>query len=167
MEDVMANIVKRNEGGQNLAARDPWRQLGETMRDWMGWDPFRSMAPLAGRAFRETFEPGFDVRETPEAYVIEGDVPGVKASDLEVTLTGNSLQIQGKREAESEQKEATYYCSERFYGSFTRAFTLPEGIDTEHATSSFDNGVLKVTIPKRPESQPRRIAVGPAPKTKA
>jgi HSP20 family protein len=164
----MANIVKRNDGGgQGLVRRDPMRELGQTMRDWMGWDPFQAIAPLAGRVFRDAFEPGFDVRETPDAFVIEGDLPGVKDSDLEISLTGNRLQIQGKRESEEEQQQGTYYCSERFYGSFTRTFTLPDGIDADHASSDFKAGVLKVTIPKRPEAQPRRIAIGSGAKGKA
>jgi HSP20 family protein len=125
------------------------------------------MMPMPGRAFGAGFEPGFDVRELADAYVIEADLPGVKEADLEVTLTGNRLQVQGKRDVEDEQTQGTFYCAERFHGSFTRVFTLPEGIDADHASSDFKNGVLKIRIPKRPEAQPRRIALGTGPKTKA
>jgi len=163
----MANLIKRTEGGQALQRRDPFQDMRNVMRDWMGWDPFQAMAPLTGRAFRDTFEPGFDVRETANSYVIEADLPGVKPEDVEITLTGNRLQITGKRETEEESKQGTFFCCERFFGTFTRAFTLPEGTDADHAASNFRDGVLTVTIPKRPEAQPRRIQIGPAAKTKA
>lgn len=159
----MANIAKRNEGtgaqggqgGQRMThRRDPWRSL------------FDAMLPLGGG---QSFEPSFDVRETKDAYVIEADIPGVEEKDLEVTLTGNRLQIEGRRESQQEENsdEGRWYCCERSYGSFMRAFTLPDGIDGDHASSDFKNGVLKIRVPKKPEAQPRRIALGQGPKTQA
>ena len=150
----MANIVKRNEG-QSMEGYDPFRMMREMMR----WDPFREIMPLATRGMRDTFEPTFDVRESNDAFVVEADLPGIKPEDVEVTLTGNRLSIQGKREINEEARNDTYYCSERFYGSFTRTFTLPEGTDADHARSDFRDGVLKLVIPKKPEAQPRRIAL--------
>jgi HSP20 family protein len=163
----MANLVRRNEGTRAIAARDPLQPVREAMQDWMRWDPFQAMAPLAGRTFADAFEPSFDVRETTNAFIIEADLPGVKPEDVDVTLTGNRLQISGRREAEEETRQGTYYSCERFHGSFTRAFTMPEGIDADNATTDVKHGVLTVTLPKRPEAQPRRITIGPTPKTKA
>ncbi len=159
----MANIAKRNEGeasrGQRgiTQRRDPWRSL------------FDAMMPYGTGAFGPSFDPGFDVRETKDAFVIEADLPGVEENDLDVTLTGNRLEIHGKRESkqETQDEEGRYYCCERAYGSFSRAFTLPDGIDSDHASSDFKNGVLKIRVPKKPEAQPRKINVGPGPKTQA
>lgn len=65
----------------------------------------------------------------------------------------------GKRESEKTEKGDTYYTSERSYGSFTRAFTLPEGVDPSHIKAELKEGVLTLSVPKKPESQPKKIAV--------
>ena len=114
------------------------------------------------------FAPAFDVKETKEAYLFKADVPGMQDKDIEVTVTGNRLTINGKREAEKEDKGDRYYAYERTYGSFTRSFTLPDGADVDKLRASLDSGVLSLTLPKKPEVQPKKIAVkaqGPAPKS--
>lgn len=84
---------------------------------------------------------------------------GVRDEDLEISLTGNRLTVSGKREEEHRQEDERYYAYERSYGSFSRSFTLPEGGDVEHAQADMSNGVLTVTIPKKPEVQPKTIEV--------
>jgi HSP20 family protein len=91
--------------------------------------------------------------------VFKADVPGVKAQALEITTTGNRLQISGKRDSEQESKTDTVYTYERQYGSFSRSFTLPDGADLEHGKSELKDGVLTVAIPKRPGEQAKKIAV--------
>ena len=90
------------------------------------------------------------------------DLPGMKPEDIEVSLTGNRLAVSGKRESQQEHKEDTYYTYERAYGSFSRAFTLPEGIDTEHLKSELKDGVLTLVVPKKPEAQARKIPIAGA-----
>ena len=139
------------------------------MRALMSWDPFREMAPFAPPP--ETgiaFNPAFDVKETKDAYLFKADLPGIKEKDLEVTMTGNRLNVGGKRDEEKEEKTDRYYTYERNYGSFTRSFTLPEGADLDKLRASLDQGVLTVTVPKKAEVQPKKIAVkteSPAPKS--
>ena len=106
------------------------------------------------------FVPTFDVKETKDAYVFRADLPGVKEDDLEISLTGSRLAISGHREQESREQGETYYATERSYGAFSRAFTLPEGIDGENVSAELKNGVLHVNIPKKPEVQPKRISIG-------
>jgi HSP20 family protein len=152
----MADIVKKN-GGQ-LTEWDPLR----AMRDLLRWDPFREMAPMFpsfAALDRSTFYPSFDVTENKDAYLFKADVPGVKKEDLEITTTGNRLQISGKRDTEQETKNDTVYTYERQYGSFTRAFTLPDGADLEHAKSELKEGVLTVVIPKKPGAQAKKVAI--------
>src|SRR5689334_25321315 len=135
----MTDIVKKN-GGQTTQW-DPFRAMRELMR----WDPFREMAPSfpAFPAFEgASFSPSFDVTETKDGYVFKADVPGVKVEDLEITTTGNRLQISGKRESEHESKTDTIYTFERQHGSFSRSFTLPDGADLAHAKSELKEGVL-------------------------
>lgn len=148
----MANIVKRTGNENQVEMWDPFR----AMRDLMRWDPFRAMAPMM--AEREWI-PAFEVREDKDAFHFKADLPGIKREDLDVSLTGNRLVIAGKREAEKETKEDTFYAYERSYGSFKRIFTLPEGIDAEHVTSELENGVLTLVVPKKAEAQAKKIPV--------
>ena len=74
-------------------------------------------------------------------------------------VSGSRLSISGKREAEKENKTDTYYAVERTYGSFTRSFTLPEGIDDAAIHADLRDGVLTVLVPKKPEAQPKKIPV--------
>jgi HSP20 family protein len=158
----MSNIAirKQSENGPVAlppgAQWDPWR----TMRALLTWDPFREMAPLSAIEDRAaTLAPAFDVKETKEAYLFKADVPGIQDKDLEVTITGNRLTVGGKRDEEKEDRSDRYYTYERNYGSFSRSFTLPEGADTDKLRASLDSGVLTVTVPKKPEVQPKKVPV--------
>jgi len=164
----MADIqVKKN--GPQLAHVMPASQSIDPAR-WfsrmMGFDPFREMMPLLGEE-RMAFDPAFEVKEMKDGYLFKADLPGVKISDIDVSVTENRIQITGKREAEKEEKGDTFYTYERSYGSFTRAFTLPEGTDSNRIHADLRDGVLTVLVPKKPESQPKKIAIGsPAPEAK-
>src|SRR5262249_28171530 len=105
------------------------------------------------------FTPRFEVKETKDAYLFKADLPGIVDKDVDISLTGNRLTVSGKREAEKREESDTYYAYERSYGTFSRAFTLPEGADVEHADADLSHGVLTVSIPKRPEHQPRKISL--------
>jgi HSP20 family protein len=131
------------------------------------WDPFREMAPilpLSFRAFermdeRMEWSPSFDVTENKDEFLFKADVPGVKKEDLEITTTGNRLQISGKRDTEQETKTDTVYTYERQYGSFCRSFTLPDAADVEHARSELKDGVLTLVVPKRAGAQAKKIPI--------
>jgi HSP20 family protein len=153
---TMANLmIKKQSGGQPAAARE-WDPIAWA-RELLKWDPFREMAPSF--AFETpAFMPAFDVKETKDAYEFRADVPGVAEKDLDIRRTGNRLTISGKRESEKEDKGDTYYSCERSYGSFTRAFTLPEGIDAEHIRADLKDGVLTIVVPRKPEAQPQKIS---------
>jgi len=149
----MANLIRRaalpSEGAANF------------------WDPFRIMFELMGEPGRElrhvepTFVPTFEVFERKDAYVFKADLPGIKQEDLDITLTEKRLTITGKREAEERREGERFYAYERSYGSFVRTFTLPEGVDGEHVAAELKDGVLTLVVPKKPEVQPRKIAVKP------
>ena len=154
----MADIVVRRNPGQAMTpAREmePFRMF----RDLLRWDPFQEMAPIwpeVGAAYLVPFE----VKETKDAFLFKADVPGIKEQDLEITLSGNRLTIGGKRTSEKEEGgDETYYTYERSYGSFSRSFTLPDGIDPDHVQANLRNGVLSVAIAKKPEYQPKKIHV--------
>ena len=135
------------------------------MDELFRWDPYRAFErwPSAGA----DFTPSFDVKETKDSYVVEVDLPGVKEEDVEIQLTGNVLQISGRREDERREEGDQWFVSERSYGQFTRSFSLPEGADAEHVKADMKSGVLTVQIPKRPEVQPKRISLGGTSKVKS
>jgi HSP20 family protein len=153
----MSNLSIRRDPDlpSHLLSPEPTRWL----RDLLSWDPFKDLStPMMSRA-PERFSPSFDVKETKDAYVFRADVPGVKESDLEVNLTGNRMTVSGRREAEKEEKNETYYAFERSSGSFMRSFTLPQGVDVDHVKAELKAGVLTIAVPKLPEVQPKKIAI--------
>ena len=132
------------------------------------WDPFRAMENLlrldnwndyAGSREELSYAPTFDVKETKDSYVFKADLPGVKEENVDVSVTGNILTITGKREAEEKKEGENWHAVERSYGSFSRSFKLPETANTEKVEATMANGVLTLTLPKRAESQTRKVTI--------
>jgi HSP20 family protein len=136
------------------AENDPFRWL-------LRWDPFREMTPswFGQPPVEAMFSPAFEVKENKDSFLFKADLPGMKEQDVEVKLAGDRLTISGKREAEREDKDDTYYAYERSFGSFLRTFTLPEGFDAEHVHAELKDGVLTVVVPKQPTAQAKTIAI--------
>ena len=155
----MAIIRQDNNGNDKNIVKtesDPFRW----MRELMQWSPFQpaTLPSIFGR-YEATFVPAFEVKETKDSFQFKADLPGMKDSDVEVKLTGNRLAISGKREVEHEDKNDTYYTYERSFGSFQRAFMLPDGLDTEHVHAELKDGVLTVAVPKKANAQTKTIAI--------
>lgn len=130
------------------------------------WDPFAGLLaeygfPVARYSERqaEAFAPRFEVRETKEALVLKADMPGVKADDLDVSVQSNVLSISGKREQERTSEGEHFHMTERSYGSFTRSFTLPDGVDSKNLDAELKDGVLTLTLPKVPEAKPQKVQI--------
>jgi HSP20 family protein len=92
--------------------------------------------------------PAFDIAETEKEYTITGEIPGIEAKDLDVTLADGTLTITGEKRKEREEKDEHYHRIEREYGSFHRGFHLPEHVKTEALKATYKDGVLKITLPK-------------------
>lgn len=141
----------------------------------MRWDPFREMISLRDaidRLFEESFvrprgwltsEPSMgiplDIYEEGDNLVVKATVPGVKPEDLNVQIQNNTLTISGEIKEEQERKESNYHLRERRYGRFERSVTLPYSVQADRADATFDNGVLKLTLPKVEEARTRKIQV--------
>ena len=152
------NLVRRTEGREPalLNRLDPLR----TFQDLLRWDPFAEMAPLFGKSDMAIM-PNVEVKETEGAIVFKADLPGVKEKDVSISVTGNRLSISGQRDEEEEKKDGDrYYAYERWYGSFSRTFTLPDACDADGAKAELKDGVLTIEVPKKPGAQPRPIAIG-------
>jgi HSP20 family protein len=153
----MANLTVNKTAAPAYPTRsDPFG----VFRDFMRWDPFREIAPIHHATDRLTqFDAAFEVKETKDSYLFKADVPGIKDSDITINLTGNRLTVSGKRDEEKRQENETFFSYERSYGSFTRAFTLPEGVDAEKVSANLKEGVLSIAVPKTPEAQPKRVPI--------
>jgi HSP20 family protein len=125
-------------------------------RSIFGFDPFYDVQ----RVSKTAFSPAFEVKEREDAFVLQADVPGVRESDLDISVNGNVLTVSGSRQADERKEGETYYLYERTYGSFSRSFTLPDEANLESIEAKLNAGVLYLTIGKKAESKPRKIAVG-------
>ena len=150
--------VQKQKDSPAAPIRRTTRNPLQLMRSLMHWDPFQEMSPILSQA-ELTYVPEFEVSESKDSYLFKADVPGVKDTDLNVTVTGNQLVISGKRSAEEMTHDQNYYLYERSYGSFSRSFTLPDTADMEKAKADLKDGVLTVVLPKRVEAQPRKLTV--------
>ena len=149
------------------------------------WEPFSEIREIRryesdiDRIWRHMFGPihtgpynhdgygrvAIDVYQDSERLTVSASVPGVKPEDLEVTVADDILTITGERKVEREvKKEEEYLHREHRFGVFRRTVSLPEGLDAGKAESSYENGILTVTIPKSEERKPKalKIVVKPA-----
>jgi HSP20 family protein len=118
------------------------------------WDNWLEVMPVEG-------ERSDDIRVTAPRPG-HADLPGIQEKDLDVSLTGNRLTVSGKREEETRREEERFFALERSYGSFSRSFTLPDGVDTDSAQAEMKDGVLTLRLSKKPEVKARKIELKPA-----
>ena len=111
---------------------------------------------------QQRWVPSMDLVEADDHFVLKADLPGLSEDDVNIEVRDNALTISGERKAEHEQRERGWYRVERSFGSFSRSLSLPEGVDADAISASFDRGVLSVTIPKPEQRKPRRIQIGGA-----
>jgi HSP20 family protein len=137
------------------------------------WDPFREVVALQNRVnslFRDlnegqdtvaaaSFAPAVDIYEDTKKVVLKLEVPGIDEKDLDIRVENQTLTVKGERKFEAEEKEQNFHRIERRYGSFYRAFTLPTTVDTESVQASYNAGVLKLELAKKPEAQPKQIKI--------
>jgi len=100
-----------------------------------------------------------DIYQTKDTVVVKAPLPGVKPEDVEITITGDVLTIKGETKVEENVEKEDYFFQERRYGSFSRSVTLPDGLKTDKAEASFEDGVLTLTVPKAEEHKPKSVKV--------
>ena len=135
------------------------------MSNLLRFDPFfTALDPLFAssarrRPARRAFSPGFEVRETEKAFVLYADLPGVAQESLDIALEGRELTITGSRAKAELAETDKLHLGERTFGTFKRTFELPEDVDTEGIDAALEHGVLTVSIPKQPQTTPRKIQI--------
>jgi HSP20 family protein len=148
----MANITRFDPVGDMVSLRSAMDRLFE--------DSF--VSPLTWRTLAgngDAIAPPMDVHETPDEIVVTASLPGVRAEDVDITMTGQTLVVRGETKADESVKREQYLYRERRYGSFSRSLQLPVRVEGDKAEASFENGILTLRIPKSEEVKPRQIRI--------
>lgn len=132
------------------------------------WDPFSEIQRFQEEMNRRVagrngnglaFRPAVDIFEDDGHITIHAELPGMRPDDVDIDVHEGILTLRGERRLENEEKREGYHRIERSYGSFSRSFSLPEGIDADGCEANMKEGVLTVRLPKKPLPQPKKIEV--------
>jgi HSP20 family protein len=108
---------------------------------------------------RDDWAPRVDIAETENEFIIKAEIPEVKKEEVKISVDNGVLSIRGERKQEKEEKGKKFHRIERYYGSFTRSFTLPDNVDETKIEASFKDGMLNIQIPKSEKSKPKALDV--------
>jgi HSP20 family protein len=150
-------IVRRLTGWPTTGWRSPFEEL-ERMRREMDW----LTEGLTGRLFREPTAgvfPLMNVTEDNDNYYVRAELPGLKADELNISVTGDTISISGERKLPVEDEKAQYHRREREAGRFSRIVSLPTQVDTGKVQARCADGILTVVLPKAEAAKPKQIAV--------
>lgn len=159
------SLIRRKETAPRIyrrtVERGPWGALyniDEYINQMLGEFGGGLTEPVA----RE-WRPAMDLSETDEAYIIEADMPGVGKEDVKIELLDDVVTIQGERKSEKSESDEKrgYHRVERSCGGFTRTIQIPDGFKADEVKASFENGVLRVTLPKPETAKPKLVSVTP------
>lgn len=141
------------------------------------WDPFDTFlglqedlnkmfrrnwpAPGEGDSMEKVYNwaPAVDIYESDNSLVVEAELSGLDPDDIDVSIDNNILTVKGERKKISEVKEENYYRIERAYGTFQRSIRLPSEVDAEKIEANYENGVLKVSVPKIEPKKAKKIPI--------
>jgi HSP20 family protein len=115
--------------------------------------------PLSRRQSAANWGLALDVSENDEAFVVTASIPGVDPDDIDITISDNVLTIKGEFKVDETIEEENYHIRERRYGNFGRSLTLPVAVQADEVNASYENGILKLEVPKAEEVKPRRIQI--------
>ena len=145
------------------------------MSNLMRWEPAREMMTLReamDRLFDDAFtrplsvrdgwsmaSPAIDMYQTDNEVVVRASIPGIKADEVQINVTGDVLTLKGEVKQEEERKDRAWHIREQRFGSFERSVALPTSVKSDQAEAVFENGILTVTLPKADEVKPRTINI--------
>jgi HSP20 family protein len=152
----MAALI-RWRPGRASGWNDPYRNVAQLQRDMNRlWDSIfteRERFPGSG------VYPALNVSEDNECLFVRAELPGFDPKSLDISIQEDNLVLKGERRIEQEDDKAVYHRRERESGTFRRILSLPVAVDHDKITANFSDGMLTVTLPKAPESKPRRVKV--------
>ena len=146
-------------GFRRMLSGDPFSEMFDLQRSINHLFENRISPTSEEQVGLSTWTPAVDVYEDEKSFVIKAEIPGVSKSDVKVNLNENVLSITGERKFENEEKRENYHRVERRYGQFYRSFTLPPNVNAAEIAGEFKDGILRVTLPKKEEAQPKQIDV--------
>jgi HSP20 family protein len=151
-DKVMANNLMRFNPFGDLTRFEPWKNFEEMFKDFRltpSWNAMEAEPRIK-----------MDVTESDNAYTVKADIPGVSKDDIKVTVEGNQvcINVEVKKEKE-EKKEGNVIRSERYFGSQYRSFTLGQDVDDTKADAKYNNGVLELTLPKKPGKASKQLSI--------
>jgi HSP20 family protein len=143
------------------------------MSNLIRWEPAREMMTLReamDRLFDDAFTrpfslggnwsvPAVDMYQTDNEIVVKAALPGIKADEVQINVTGEVLTIKGETRQENESKDKAYHIREQRWGAFERSLILPTDVVADKAKADFENGVLTITLPKAEEVKPKSISI--------
>lgn len=142
--------ITRYDPFAELSRFDPF---GDDFFRGFGLRPFLRM-PEVGPQMR------LEVTEDDKAYTVKAEIPGVKKEEIKVSVDGNQVSVSAEVRKEKEEKEGKKVVrSERYYGSVSRSFTLSQNVDEGAAEAKYEDGVLTLTLPKKPGPSAKRVTV--------
>lgn len=147
----MASNLTRYDPLRELMRFDPFRGIEDIMRDFPITTALRGFD--SGRAIR------VDVTENDQEYLVKADIPGAKKEDIRVSVDGNLVSISATVQEETEQTSGNAVYSERYSGSQYRSFSLPQAVDDTRTAARYEDGVLYLTLPKKPGAAHTQIAI--------
>lgn len=143
-------LERNHKDNYNYLARvqDEFNHMMRRLLD----DPF----PMSTHS---SFMPVVNVKENNNQYMITAELPGLSEHQVDLEVHGNHLTIRGERTTEEKKENDRYHMVESKYGSFERSFTLPEDADVENISAEFEQGILKVVVPKSSTSKGKKIQI--------
>jgi HSP20 family protein len=150
-------IYRRMFGFPGWGVSSPFAEL-EQLKRQIGrmYDEFSGTPSLRGRA--GVFPP-VNVTENRENYYLRAELPGIRATDLDIQTTGNTISLAGERKITVAEENARYHRREREGGKFSRVISLPDDIETDRVRANMTDGILTVVVPKAEKAKPRQITV--------
>jgi HSP20 family protein len=123
------------------------------------FNSFFSRAPSEREELEGLWYPSINIEESKDNVIVTAELPGMKKDDIKVTISEGKLTVSGERNFEKEEKDKTYHRIERRYGSFRRAISLPTEVKSDKAKATYEQGLLKIEIPKSEKVKPKEIGI--------
>ena len=138
---------------------DLFQDLEDIQREMNGLCDVSFYRPVKTGNGGSFWAPAVDIVDEKDQIKVKADLPGMKKEEIEVNVENDVLTIKGEKKEEKEIKEKDYVRSERYYGAFHRAFTLPASVDAQKVNATYKDGVLEIALPKKEGAKPKQVKV--------